>query len=105
MGADMFSSRQGSHSSTSASFIPTRREYLYNEFLKMNFTFFCREFALWLTSTLQDKAVSYGCTHRFDREPRAVYHAAPGNEAEVRRAYRAIHTGYLCVFIIVSGAF
>lgn len=52
---------------------------------------------MWLTSTLQEKAVQYGCSHRFDKEPKVVFHTTPGSEEEVRAVYSAIHRGIIFV--------
>ncbi|KAM3724618.1 Protein pid-3 [Dirofilaria immitis] len=58
------------------------------------------EFTLWLTSSLQDKAVQYGCRHRFDKEPKIVFHIIPGNEAKIRKAYNTIHRDHPEVIIV-----
>ncbi|CAG9538735.1 unnamed protein product [Cercopithifilaria johnstoni] len=59
-----------------------------------------REFTLWLTSILQEKAVEYGCSHRFDKEPKAVFYTTPGIEEEVRVVYSAIHRDHPEVIIV-----
>uniref|UniRef100_A0A1I8EAB7 RRM domain-containing protein n=1 Tax=Wuchereria bancrofti TaxID=6293 RepID=A0A1I8EAB7_WUCBA len=59
-----------------------------------------REFTLWLTKTLQEKAVQYGCSHRFDKEPKAVYYTTPGNEEEVRTTYSIVHSDHPEVIVV-----
>ncbi|VIO90937.1 Uncharacterized protein BM_BM6334 [Brugia malayi] len=59
-----------------------------------------REFTLWLTRILQEKAVQYGCSHRFDKEPKAVYYTTPGNEKEVRTTYSIVHSDHPEVIVV-----
>ncbi|VDK84967.1 unnamed protein product [Litomosoides sigmodontis] len=59
-----------------------------------------RKFTIWLTSTLQEKAVHYGCSHRFDKEPKVIFYTTPGNEEEVRMVYCAIHRDHPEVIVV-----
>ncbi|EFO23414.1 hypothetical protein LOAG_05076 [Loa loa] len=65
-----------------------------------NFIPSLREFTLWLTRTLQEKAVQYGCSHRFDKEPKAVYRTSPGSEEEVRTIYSTVHRDHPEVIVV-----
>uniref|UniRef100_A0A0R3RHJ5 RRM domain-containing protein n=1 Tax=Elaeophora elaphi TaxID=1147741 RepID=A0A0R3RHJ5_9BILA len=62
--------------------------------------FSCREFTVWLTSTLQERAIQYGCSHRFDKEPKVMFHTTPGNEEEVRMVYSTIHSDHPEVMVV-----
>uniref|UniRef100_A0A8R1XNH8 RRM domain-containing protein n=1 Tax=Onchocerca volvulus TaxID=6282 RepID=A0A8R1XNH8_ONCVO len=59
-----------------------------------------KKFTLWLTSSLQDKAIQYGCSHRFDKEPKIVFHTTPGDEKEIRTTYNIIHRDHPEVIIV-----
>uniref|UniRef100_A0A915PU70 RRM domain-containing protein n=1 Tax=Setaria digitata TaxID=48799 RepID=A0A915PU70_9BILA len=59
-----------------------------------------REFTLWLTRTLQNEAIQYGFTHRFDKEPRVVFYTTPGNENEIRTTYSTIHKDHPEVIVV-----
>ncbi|VDN06734.1 unnamed protein product [Thelazia callipaeda] len=72
-----------------------------NEDIIPNLRYNLRSFAIWLTKLLQQKAVEYGCTHRFDKQPKAIFYTTPGNEVEVRKTYSAIHQDYPEVMVVI----
>ncbi|VBB31040.1 unnamed protein product [Acanthocheilonema viteae] len=57
-------------------------------------------FTLWLTSTLQEKAIQYGCSRRFDKDPKVVFYTTPGSEEEVRTVYGIIHRDHPEVIVV-----